>query len=78
VSSLDFFVSLALMPISMAFAGPFGDAVGITPAFLIAGVGSAVLAVVTLWIAKLGPDELAHPLDDLPAAAPAPVPLTEK
>lgn len=78
VSSLDFFVSLALMPISMALAGPFGDAVGITPAFLIAGVGSAVLAIVTLWIAKLGPDELAHPLDDLPEAAEPAVPLTEE
>ncbi len=77
VSSLDFFVSLALMPISMALAGPFGDAVGITTAFLIAGIGSAVLAIVTLWLAKLGPDELAHPLDDLPATAEAPVPLTE-
>lgn len=78
VSSLDSFVSLALMPISMALAGPFGDAVGITPAFLIAGVGSAVLAIVTLWIAKLGPDELAHPLDDLPEAAEPAVPLTEE
>ena len=36
-----------------------------------------MLAVLTLWIAKLGPDELAHPLDELPAQAPAPVPLTE-
>jgi MFS family permease len=77
VSSLDFFVSLALMPISMALAGPFGDAVGITPAFLIAGVGSAVLAIATLWIAKLGPDELAHPLDRLPEQADTPVPMTE-
>lgn len=77
VASLDFFVSLALMPISMALAGPVGDAVGITTAFLVAGIGSAVLAVLTLWIAKLGPDELAHPLDDLPEAAPDPVPLTE-
>ena len=77
VSSLDFFVSLALMPISMALAGPVGDAVGITTAFLVAGIGSALLAVLTLWIAKLGPDELAHPLDELPAQAPAPVPLTE-
>ena len=29
VSSLDFFVSLALMPLSMAIAGPVGEAVGI-------------------------------------------------
>jgi MFS family permease len=77
VSSLDFFVSLALMPVSMALAGPFGDAVGITPAFLIAGLGSVVLAIGTLWIAKLGPDELAHPLDRTPEEAEPPVPLTE-
>jgi hypothetical protein len=30
VSSLDFFVSLALMPVSMAIAGPAGTAFGIT------------------------------------------------
>ncbi len=63
VSSLDFFVSLALMPISMAVAGPFGDTVGIAPAFLIAGLVPTLLAVGTLAIARLGPDELAHPLD---------------
>ncbi len=77
VSSLDFFVSLALMPISMALAGPFGDSVGIAPAFLIAGLVPTVLAVGTLWIAKLGPDELAHPLDVVPEGAEPPVPLSE-
>jgi hypothetical protein len=73
VSSLDFFVSLALMPISMALAGPFGDAVGIAPAFLMAGLVPVLLAVGTLAIAKLGPDELAHPLDALPDDAEPPV-----
>ena len=63
VSSLDFFVSLALMPVSMAIAGPVGDAVGIAPAFLFAGLVPTVLAVGTLLIARLGKDELAHPLD---------------
>ena len=29
VSSLDFFVSLALMPVSMALAGPAGEPIGI-------------------------------------------------
>ena len=38
VSSLDFFVSLALMPVSMAIAGPVGETIGIAPAFLIAGL----------------------------------------
>ncbi|MET0976917.1 MAG: MFS transporter [Leifsonia sp.] len=66
VSSLDFFVSLAFMPISMAVAGPVGEFIGIAPAFLFAGLIPVGLAVATLLIARLGPDELAHPLDDLP------------
>ena len=37
VSSLDFFVSLALMPVSMALAGPVGERIGLAPAFLVAG-----------------------------------------
>jgi MFS family permease len=63
VSSLDFFVSLALMPISMAVAGPVGESIGLAPAFLIAGLVSPLLAVLTLALARLGKDELAHPLD---------------
>jgi MFS family permease len=66
VSSLDFFVSLALMPISMAVAGPVGEAIGLAPAFLIAGLVPPLLAIATLAVAKLGADELAHPLDTAP------------
>ncbi|HEX6955926.1 MAG TPA: MFS transporter [Agromyces sp.] len=66
VSSLDFFVSLALMPLSMAIAGPVGEWLGLAPAFLIAGLVPPLLAVVTLAAARLGEDELAHPLDDGP------------
>lgn len=65
VSSLDFFVSLAFMPISMAIAGPVGELIGIPVAFLAAGSIPVVLAALTLLIARLGPDELAHPLADL-------------
>ena len=64
VSSLDFFVSLALMPISMAVAGPVGEWIGLGPAFLAAGLLPPLIAVATLAIARLGSDELAHPLDD--------------
>lgn len=69
VSSLDFFVSLALMPLSMAIAGPIGEWLGLAPAFLIAGLVPPLLAVVTLALARLGEDELAHPLDDGPMDA---------
>ncbi len=64
VSSLDFFVSLALMPVSMAVAGPVGDLIGIAPAFLVAGLLPTILSVGTLLIARLGGDELRHPLRD--------------
>ncbi len=63
VSSLDFFVSLAFMPISMAFAGPVGAAIGIPSAFLLAGLAPIVLAVGAVLIFGMRRDELAHPLD---------------
>ena len=70
VSSLDFFVSLALMPVSMALAGPVGEAIGIAPTFVFAGSVPILLAVGTLVLARLGSDERAHPLDaDGPDAA---------
>lgn len=67
VSSLDFFVSLAFMPVSMALAGPASAAFGITPVFLVAGLAPTLLAVLALVVARLRADELAHPLDDAPA-----------
>ncbi|WP_298805759.1 MFS transporter [uncultured Pseudokineococcus sp.] len=69
VSSLDFFVSLALMPVSMALAGPVSAAVGLTPVFLVAGLAPTGLAVAAIVLARLRADELAHPLDGAPPAA---------
>lgn len=64
VASLDFFVSISLMPISMALAGPVADAIGLRNTFYIAGIVPLIVAVVaTVW-AKLPADELAHPLRD--------------
>jgi MFS family permease len=63
VSSLDFFVSLALMPVSMALAGPIGELVGLGPTFLVAGVVPVFLAVAAILIARLPKDEIEHPLD---------------
>ncbi|MCO1654952.1 MFS transporter [Pseudonocardia humida] len=63
VSSLDFFVSLAFMPVSMAVAGPVGEAVGIPLVFLVVGVVPVFLAVIALLAWRLPRDEIAHPLD---------------
>ena len=63
VSSLDFFVSLALMPVSMALAGPVGEAVGLMPTFLVAAIVPVFFAVAALLIARMPRDEIAHPLD---------------
>jgi hypothetical protein len=61
VSSLDFFVSLALMPVSMAIAGPAGAAFGVTVVFLVAGILPGFLAAATILLPRLDRDELAHP-----------------
>ncbi len=66
VSSLDFFVSSALMPVSMAVAGPVGEAIGLGPAFLIAGVVPMVLAVAAIVAFRMTKDELQNPLDPAP------------
>ncbi|SDI15907.1 Predicted arabinose efflux permease, MFS family [Actinokineospora alba] len=64
VASLDFFVSISLMPVSMAVAGPVSEAIGLVNTFLIAGLVPAVVAAVAIVWAKLPQDELAHPLRD--------------
>ena len=63
VASLDFFVSISLMPVSMALAGPVADAIGLANTFLIAGVTPIFFAVVAIGWARLPEDEIAHPLD---------------
>ena len=68
VSSLDFFVSLVFMPVSIAMAGPVSKAIGLSTVFLIAGVVPLLLAVVAIVVAKLPQDEIAHPLDTEPEA----------
>jgi MFS family permease len=63
VSSLDFFTSISLMPLSMAVAGTVSEAIGTTATFLVAGLAPPVMAVVAVLAARLPADELAHPLD---------------
>ncbi len=69
VSSLDFFVTLAFMPVSMALAGQVSGLVGLTTTFLVAALAPPVLAVVAIAVWRLRADEVAHPLDVLPVEA---------
>ncbi|MCR1781163.1 MFS transporter [Nocardioides carbamazepini] len=64
VASLDFFVSISLMPVSMALAGPVAELIGLKMTFAIAAVVPVVAAVVAVVWARLPADELAHPLRD--------------
>ncbi|GAB3219387.1 tetracycline efflux MFS transporter Tet(V) [Mycolicibacterium hippocampi] len=62
VSSLDFFVSLAFMPVSFAVVGPLSKVVSMEAIFLVAGVTPMLLAAVAVCAARMRRDELAHPL----------------
>jgi MFS family permease len=70
VSSLDFFVSLSFMPLSMALAGTVSEVIGLTATFLIAGLAPPMMAVVAILAARLPADELEHPLDVVPELRP--------
>ncbi|UUW91302.1 MFS transporter [Pimelobacter simplex] len=64
VASLDFFVSISLMPVSMALAGPVAELIGLKATFAIAAVVPVVVAIVAVVAARLPADEIAHPLRD--------------
>ena len=63
ISSLDFFVSLALMPVSMALAGPLAAVIPIWAIFVVAGVASPIIGIIAWLAGRLYRDEIAHPLD---------------
>ncbi|MGJ3190460.1 MFS transporter [Paenarthrobacter sp. FR1] len=62
ISSLDFFVSLALMPVSMALAGPLAEVVPIWLIFFIGGLACPIMAFVALFAARMMTDEIQNPL----------------
>jgi len=62
VSSLDFFVSLAFMPVSFAIVGPLSKVVSLQAIFFVAGITPVVLAVIAILAARMHRDEIAHPL----------------
>ena len=64
VSSLDFFVSLALMPLSMALAGPLSEVLSLQVIFTAAGLLTLAFGIIAIFAARMPQDEIAHPLGD--------------
>lgn len=62
VSGLDFFVSAALMPASMALAAPISQLIGVDWTFVLAGLLPVPVAVFFYLAARLWRDEVANPL----------------
>lgn len=62
VSSLDFFVSLAFMPVSFAIAGPLSKVVPMETIFVAAGVVPVLLAAIAIVAARMPRDEIENPL----------------
>lgn len=66
VASLDFFISIALMPLSIALVGPISAVLPHQVIFTAAGTIPVVLAVTVLFAGRLRADEIANPLTDRP------------
>jgi len=61
VTSLDWFVSIALAPLSFALTGPVSSAIGVDATLILAGIVPAVVTAVLFFAADLRADEAAHP-----------------
>ncbi|MCZ4537098.1 MFS transporter [Gordonia terrae] len=64
IASLDFFVSVALMPVSMAIAAPVSSAIGLTATFVLAGLLPVPIAWAFYFAAGMWRDEIENPLVD--------------
>lgn len=63
VASLDFFVSIAFMPVSIAIAGPLSLLLPVPVIFVVAGVIPPLLALIALTAGRMGQAETERPLD---------------
>ncbi|MEZ3182060.1 hypothetical protein KYY02_26350 [Streptomyces pimonensis] len=63
VAGLDFLITIAFMPVSIAFAGLASEHLSHGALFGIAGLAPAALALIVGALAKVRADETAHPLD---------------
>lgn len=62
VSSLDFFVSLSLMPVSMAIAGPLAQIIAPEVIFWAVAILTPVLGAIAIRAAHMYRDQAEHPL----------------
>lgn len=63
VASLDFFITIALMPLSIALVGPLAMVVPATVIFAVAGAAPILIAVLAVLAGRMRRDETEHPLD---------------
>lgn len=63
VASLDFFVSIAFMPVSIAIAGPLSLLLPVPVIFVVAGMIPPLLALIALTAGRMRQAETEHPLD---------------
>lgn len=63
VASLDFFVFIAFMPLSIVLAGIAATVIPISALFVAAGITPVVLASVAVWAGRMPQDESTHPFD---------------
>ncbi|AIY00032.1 major facilitator transporter [Arthrobacter sp. PAMC 25486] len=63
VASLDFFITIALMPLSIALVGPIAMMVPTAVIFAVAGTTPVLIAVLAVLAGRMRRDEMKHPLD---------------
>ncbi|RGC67243.1 enterobactin exporter EntS [Micromonospora sp. MW-13] len=64
IASLDFLISIAFMPLSIALVGVLSEHLSAGVLFSVAGLAPLALAAVAIVAAGLHRDEIAHPLSD--------------
>jgi DHA3 family tetracycline resistance protein-like MFS transporter len=67
VSSLDWFVSVGLLPLSFALTGPVAGAIGAQATLVAAGIVGGLVTLSFLFLPGMRAVEVDHPMDPLDA-----------
>lgn len=71
VSSLDWLISIALLPLSLALTGPLSAALGVQATLVAAGLVGAVVTLLALYLPGMRDIEEAGATEELPAPSPS-------